>query len=172
MPALIASATVAGGLANAPGADLHHLHRTPILTRDGMTWFRRKAAGGMALEGVLRRYVHHTKIIAAVRARTISALIYPAILMLLAVVLVIGIVFKVVPQFAEFFDQMGHGAEYRYAHDEPDAYAAGVHYLPEGLEGQRFYEPVPRGLELRIADKLAHLRQLDAQARGEAAADD
>ena len=68
--------------------------------------------------------------------------------------------------------QLGHGAEYRYAHDEPDAYAAGVHYLPEGLEGQRFYEPVPRGLELRIADKLAHLRQLDAQARGEAAADD
>lgn len=64
-----------------------------------------------ALEGVLRRYVHHTKIIAAVRARTISAMIYPIILMLLAAVLVIGIVFKVVPQFAEFFDQMGHGAQ-------------------------------------------------------------
>jgi type IV pilus assembly protein PilC len=63
-----------------------------------------------SLEAVLRRYVHHTKIIAGVRARTISALIYPIILMLLAVVLVGGIVFKVVPQFAEFFDQMGHGA--------------------------------------------------------------
>ena len=45
------------------------------------------------------------------RARTISALIYPVILMLLAVVLVGGIVFTVVPQFAEFFSQMGHGAE-------------------------------------------------------------
>lgn len=64
-----------------------------------------------SLEQVLRRFVHHTKVIAAVRARTISALIYPIILMLLAVVLVGGIVFKVVPQFAEFFDQMGHGAE-------------------------------------------------------------
>lgn len=64
-----------------------------------------------SLEQVLRRYVHHTKIIAGVRARTISALIYPIILMLLAVVLVGGIVFKVVPQFADFFAQMGHGAE-------------------------------------------------------------
>jgi len=64
-----------------------------------------------SLEGVLRRYVQHTKTIAAVRARTISALIYPIILMLLAVVLVGGIVFKVVPQFADFFDQMGHGAQ-------------------------------------------------------------
>jgi type IV pilus assembly protein PilC len=64
-----------------------------------------------SLEGVLRRYVHHTKIIAAVRARTISALIYPALLMLLAAGLVFGIVFKVVPQFADFFKQMGNGAE-------------------------------------------------------------
>lgn len=64
-----------------------------------------------SLEGVLRRYVHHAKIIAAVRARTISALIYPLILMLLAVGLVFGIVFKVVPQFADFFNQMGNGAD-------------------------------------------------------------
>lgn len=68
-----------------------------------------------SLEAVLRRFVHHTKVIAAVRARTISALIYPIILMLLAAVLVGGIVFKVVPQFAEFFDQMGHGAELPFA---------------------------------------------------------
>ncbi|TAK17553.1 MAG: type II secretion system F family protein [Acidobacteria bacterium] len=68
-----------------------------------------------SLEGVLRRYVHHTKIIAAVRARTISALIYPALLMLLAVGLVTGIVFKVVPQFADFFKQMGNGAELPFA---------------------------------------------------------
>ena len=64
-----------------------------------------------SLEGVLRRYVHHTKIIAAVRARTISALIYPLLLMLLAFGLVFGIVFKVVPQFADFFKQMGNGAD-------------------------------------------------------------
>jgi type IV pilus assembly protein PilC len=64
-----------------------------------------------SLEGVLRRYVHHTKIIAAVRARTISALIYPLLLMLLAAGLVFGIVFKVVPQFADFFQQMGNGAD-------------------------------------------------------------
>jgi len=64
-----------------------------------------------SLEGVLRRFVHHTKIIAAVRARTISALIYPVLLMLLSAGLVLGIVFKVVPQFADFFKQMGNGAE-------------------------------------------------------------
>ena len=68
-----------------------------------------------SLEGVLRRYVHHTKIIAAVRARTISALIYPMLLMLLAMGLVFGIVFKVVPQFADFFKQMGNGAELPFA---------------------------------------------------------
>ncbi len=64
-----------------------------------------------SLEQVLRRFVHHTKVIAAVRSRTASALIYPVVLMVLAAVLVLGIVFKVVPQFAEFFNQMGHGAE-------------------------------------------------------------
>ena len=64
-----------------------------------------------SLEQVLRRFVHHTKVIAAVRSRTVSALIYPIVLMVLAAVLVTGIVFKVVPQFADFFNQMGHGAE-------------------------------------------------------------
>jgi putative ATPase len=57
--------------------------------------------------------------------------------------------------------QLGHGANYRYAHDEADGYAAGETYLPAGLEGQRFYEPVPRGLELRIGEKLAELRARD-----------
>ncbi|MFN7726246.1 MAG: replication-associated recombination protein A [Rubrivivax sp.] len=61
--------------------------------------------------------------------------------------------------------QLGHGANYRYAHDEADAYAAGETYLPAGLEGQRFYEPVPRGLELRIGEKLAELRARDEAAR-------
>ena len=58
---------------------------------------------------------------------------------------------------------MGEG--YRYAHDEPDGYAAGETYLPPGLATQRFYEPVPRGLEQRIADRLAELRRLDAEAK-------
>jgi putative ATPase len=53
---------------------------------------------------------------------------------------------------------LGHGAGYRYAHDEPDGVAAGERYLPDGLEGRRWYEPVPRGLEARIAERLADLR--------------
>ncbi len=63
--------------------------------------------------------------------------------------------------------ELGYGKAYRYAHDEPNAYAAGEQYLPDGLEDQRWYEPVPRGLELRIADKLAELRRLDDEAAGE-----
>ena len=60
---------------------------------------------------------------------------------------------------------LGWGQAYRYAHDEPGAFAAGVNYFPEGLGEPRFYEPVPRGLELRIGDKLAELRRLNAEAR-------
>ena len=58
--------------------------------------------------------------------------------------------------------QLGYGDEYRYAHDEPDAYAAGEDYFPENLQPRQYYEPVPRGLELKIRDKLQHLRKLDA----------
>ena len=60
---------------------------------------------------------------------------------------------------------LGVGAGYRYAHDEADGYAAGETYLPPHLVGRRFYEPVPRGLELRIREKLTDLRQRDAAAR-------
>jgi len=60
---------------------------------------------------------------------------------------------------------LGHGEGYRYAHDEAGGYAAGESYLPEGLAQTRFYEPVERGLEQRIAQRLAELRQLDAAAR-------
>ncbi len=60
---------------------------------------------------------------------------------------------------------IGLGAGYRYAHDEPDAYAAGEDYLPVGLEGKAFYEPVPRGLEQRIAERIAHWRELDQDAK-------
>jgi len=61
--------------------------------------------------------------------------------------------------------ELGHGSGYRYAHDEPEAYAAGARYLPDGMAEPHWYRPVPRGLESRIADKLAHLRELDAAAR-------
>jgi putative ATPase len=62
--------------------------------------------------------------------------------------------------------ELGHGRAYRYAHDEPDAYAAGERYLPEGMDEPGWYRPVPRGLESKIAEKLDWLRSLDAQARG------
>ncbi|WP_394169313.1 replication-associated recombination protein A [Saccharospirillum alexandrii] len=61
--------------------------------------------------------------------------------------------------------ELGYGHDYRYAHDEPHAYAAGEHYLPEALVDQRFYQPVDRGLEKKIAEKLAFLRDLDEQHR-------
>ncbi len=57
--------------------------------------------------------------------------------------------------------ELGYGKTYRYAHDEPDAYAANENYFPEGLEGRRYYYPVERGLEIKIADKLARLRERD-----------
>ena len=60
---------------------------------------------------------------------------------------------------------LGHGQGYRYAHDEGGGFAAGEHYLPEGLPATRFYEPVPRGLELRIGERLAELRAMNAAAR-------
>ncbi|WP_332877513.1 replication-associated recombination protein A [Massilia sp. S19_KUP03_FR1] len=60
--------------------------------------------------------------------------------------------------------ELGYGHEYRYAHDEPNAYAAGETYLPEGMEEPGWYEPVPRGIEVKIAEKLAWLRSLDADA--------
>ena len=59
---------------------------------------------------------------------------------------------------------LGHGRDYRYAHDEEDGYAAGENYWPEGLAPQPFYVPVPRGLELRIGERLRELRARDAAA--------
>jgi putative ATPase len=60
---------------------------------------------------------------------------------------------------------LGHGRGYRYAHDEPGAFAAGEHYLPPELGEIRFYQPTDRGLEIRIGEKLRHLRELDRAAR-------
>lgn len=59
---------------------------------------------------------------------------------------------------------LDYGAEYRYAHDEPGAYAAGENYLPEAIAHTRYYQPVERGLEVRIAEKLAYLQSLDQQS--------
>ncbi|MDP3841714.1 MAG: replication-associated recombination protein A [Oxalobacteraceae bacterium] len=63
--------------------------------------------------------------------------------------------------------ELGYGKLYRYAHDEPEAYAAGETYLPEGITNQRWYSPTPRGLEGKIGEKLAHLRELDKKAKNE-----
>ena len=60
--------------------------------------------------------------------------------------------------------ELGYGKEYRYAHDEPEAYAAGETYFPEEMGEQQYYHPVPRGLEQKIIDKLRHLRLLDEDA--------
>jgi putative ATPase len=61
--------------------------------------------------------------------------------------------------------ELGYGKLYRYAHDEPDAFAAGETYLPEGMEGMQWYSPTPRGLEGKISEKLNFLKNLDQTAR-------
>ena len=61
--------------------------------------------------------------------------------------------------------ELGYSEGYRYAHDEPQAYAAGEDYFPEELEPRRYYQPVDRGLEQKIGQKLDHLRSLDAASQ-------
>ena len=61
--------------------------------------------------------------------------------------------------------ELGYGHAYRYAHDEPEAYAAGETYLPDGMSAPSWYRPVARGLETKIAEKMAHLSELDRQAK-------
>ena len=61
---------------------------------------------------------------------------------------------------------MGFGKEYRYAHDEPEGYAAGENYFPDGMARPDWYQPTDRGLEARIAEKLSRLRELDRRSRG------
>ena len=60
---------------------------------------------------------------------------------------------------------LGLGKDYRYAHDEPDGYAAGENYLPDGVASNPFYRPVDRGLEQRIGQRLQELRERDGQAK-------
>ena len=61
--------------------------------------------------------------------------------------------------------EMDFGKEYQYAHDQQEAYVAGEQYFPDGMEGSCYYFPVNRGLEIKIAEKLDHLRQLDKKAQ-------
>lgn len=60
---------------------------------------------------------------------------------------------------------LDYGKEYRYAHNEPEAYAAGESYFPDDLPPQQFYQPTPRGLEGKIGEKLQHLKALDKKAK-------
>jgi putative ATPase len=61
--------------------------------------------------------------------------------------------------------ELGYGHAYRYAHDEPNAYAAGETYLPDGMKEPNWYQPTPRGLEQQIAEKMRFLRGLDQAAK-------
>jgi len=63
----------------------------------------------------------------------------------------------------KLMQELGYGANYRYAHDEPGAFAAGERYLPEDMPARHYYHPVPRGLEIRIAEALGKLRQASKQ---------
>jgi putative ATPase len=61
----------------------------------------------------------------------------------------------------QLMKSLDYGKAYRYAHDEPEAYAAGENYFPDQLAGTLYYEPVDRGLEIKIKEKLRHLQELD-----------
>lgn len=65
--------------------------------------------------------------------------------------------------------ELGHGAGYRYAHDEPEAYATGERYLPDELPDRRYYRPVSRGLEIKIGEALERLRARSAESAANAA---
>jgi putative ATPase len=67
---------------------------------------------------------------------------------------------------------LGYGKGYRYAHDEEGAYAAGEHYLPDGMPATKFYEPTERGLEARIREKLRTLHERDREAGAPRSDDD
>ena len=71
----------------------------------------------------------------------------------------------------QMMKNLDYGRAYRYAHDEQEAFAAGEHYFPDDLKAQEFYNPVPRGLEIKIAEKLKHLQDLNRQANAKDAKD-
>ena len=63
--------------------------------------------------------------------------------------------------------ELNYGKDYRYAHNEADAYAAGERYFPEGMPEAVYYHPMERGLEIKIGEKLAALRAADTKTRRE-----
>jgi len=65
----------------------------------------------------------------------------------------------------QLMKDLGHGDGYRYAHDEADAFAAGENYFPDDMEPRQYYQPVDRGLEIQLGEKLRQLRKLNAEAR-------
>ena len=67
----------------------------------------------------------------------------------------------------QLMKDLDYGKAYRYAHDEEDGFAAGENYFPEDMDKPVFYEPVPRGLEIKIGEKLARLQGLNQAARKE-----
>jgi putative ATPase len=60
--------------------------------------------------------------------------------------------------------QLGYGKNYRYAHDETDAYVAGENYFPDSMPKKQYYHPAPRGLEIKINEKLEQLRKKDKES--------
>ncbi len=64
----------------------------------------------------------------------------------------------------KLMQNMDYGEGYRYAHDEPEAYAAGENYFPEEMLPRNYYQPVNRGLEIKIAEKMRYLKNLDANS--------
>lgn len=65
----------------------------------------------------------------------------------------------------KLMEELGYGTEYRYAHDEPDAFAAGATYFPDEMGEQEYYHPVGRGLEIKIGEKLNRLRLLNSKSK-------
>jgi putative ATPase len=65
----------------------------------------------------------------------------------------------------KLMQELGHGKDYRYAHDEEGAFAAGETYFPDDMEEKIYYNPVERGLEIKIGEKLASLRKLNRENR-------
>jgi putative ATPase len=68
----------------------------------------------------------------------------------------------------QFMKELGYGKGYRYAHDEDDGFAAGETYFPESMGEREYYQPVDRGLEARIKEKLDHLRELNLTGKNKA----
>ncbi|NVJ59995.1 MAG: replication-associated recombination protein A [Gammaproteobacteria bacterium] len=68
---------------------------------------------------------------------------------------------------SKLMKELGYGKAYRYSHDEPEAFSAGQSYWPDTIVPQEFYQPVSRGLEIQIKQKLEHLKKLNKSAKGD-----